>query len=46
MRILVESFRRLYSNGRLTIEDIQKRLDDGIITEEEYRYIIEVSKRE
>ena len=40
MRILVESLKRLYDKGKLTMEDIRKRLDDGIITEEEYRYIV------
>ena len=40
MRMLVESLKRLYHKGKLTIEDIRKRLDDGIITEEEYRYIV------
>lgn len=40
MRMLVESLKRLYHKGKLTIDDIQKRLDDGIITEEEYRYIV------
>ena len=40
MRMLVESLKRLNHKGKLTIDDIQKRLDDGIITEEEYRYIV------
>lgn len=43
MRMLVESLKRLYHKGKLTIEDIRKRLDDGIITEEEYQYIVGVA---
>lgn len=40
MRILVESLKRLYLAGRLTLEQIQQRLERGTITQEEYEYII------
>jgi len=40
VRILVESLRRLYKAGRLTLEQIQERLNKGTITQEEYEYII------
>lgn len=40
MRILVESLRRLYLAGRLTLEQIQQRLERGTITQEEYDYIV------
>lgn len=41
MRILVESLKRLYKTGRLTLEQIQARLEKGTITQEEYDYIVE-----
>ncbi len=40
MRTLVESLKRLYHAGRLTLEQIQARLEKGTITQEEYDYII------
>lgn len=40
MRILVESLKRLYLAGRLTLEQIQQRLERGTITQEEYEYIV------
>ena len=40
MRILVESLKRLYDAGRLSIAQIQARLDKGTITQEEYDYIV------
>lgn len=40
MRTLVESLLRLYKAGRLTLEQIQERLNKGTITQEEYEYII------
>lgn len=40
MRILVESFRRLYEKGRITIEALQERVNDGKITQKEFDYII------
>ncbi len=40
MRKLVESFKRLYSSGRLTIEDIKERKTKGTINEEEFNYIV------
>ena len=38
-RILVNSLKRLYENGRLTIEQIAERVGKGSITKEEYLYI-------
>ena len=40
MRTLVESFKRLYEAGRLTKEQIRQRVERGLITAEEYEYII------
>ena len=40
MRELVESFKRLYSSGRLTIENIEERKTKGTISEEEFNYIV------
>lgn len=40
MRTLVESLRRLYLAGKLTLEQIQARLEKGTITQEEYEYIV------
>lgn len=40
MRTLVESLRRLYLSGKLTLEQIQARLEKGTITQEEYEYIV------
>lgn len=40
MRILVESFRRLYRAKKLTLEQVKKHLSDGKITTEEYDYIV------
>lgn len=42
MRTLVESLKRLYDAGRLTLEQIQERLEKGTITQEEYDYIVGV----
>lgn len=39
MRIVVESFKRLYSAGRLTKEQIAERVVTGKIDAEEYEYI-------
>lgn len=39
MRIVVESFKRLYSAGRLTKEQIAERVVVGKIDAEEYEYI-------
>ena len=38
-RILVNSLKRLYDNGRLTIEQIAERVEKGSITTDEYLYI-------
>ena len=40
MRTLVESLKRLYEAGRLTLEQIQARLERGTITQAEYDYIV------
>ena len=40
MRTIVESFKRLYEAGKLTKYQITERLEKGIITQEEYNYII------
>lgn len=40
MRALVESFKRLYSSGRLTIEGIKERRAKCTINEEEFNYIV------
>ena len=39
MRILVESFKRLYESKRITKAEIQARVESGRITEDEYEYI-------
>ena len=40
MRILVESLKRLYENDRVTKTQLQKRLEKGIISIDEYNYIV------
>lgn len=40
MRTLVESFKRLYKAGRLTKEQMQARVKNGLLAEEEYEYIV------
>lgn len=40
MRVLIESFKRLYKAGRLTKEQLQDRLIKKTITREEYDYIV------
>lgn len=40
MRIMVESLKRLYEKGRLTKDEIEKRVADDVITIEEYNYIV------
>ena len=42
MRAHIEPFKRLYQAGKLTGEQLQQRLTDGKITDEEYQYIIAV----
>ena len=39
MRTLVESFKRLYSAGRLTKAQLAQRVESGLITAEEYEWI-------
>ena len=40
MRILVESLKRLYENDRFTKTQLQKRVEKGIISIDEYNYIV------
>ena len=40
MRLLVESMRRLYRAGKITLEQVKERLAKGEITTEEYDYIV------
>ena len=40
MSRLVESFKRLYKAGRVTKEKLDDLLEKGVITQEEYNYII------
>lgn len=46
MRILVESLKRLYENvpQRVTKEELLIRLSKGVITREEYDYIVSVTE--
>lgn len=38
-RTLVESLKRLYEKGRLTIEQVAERVTKGSISADEYQYI-------
>lgn len=40
MRLLVESFKRLYLSGKIDEATILARLEAGKITEQEYNYIV------
>ena len=40
MRTFVESLRRLYVSGRITLTKVQSFLASGKITQEEYDYIV------
>ena len=40
MRMLVESLKRLYEAGKLTKEQIEERQESGLITLDEYAYIV------
>lgn len=40
MRTLVESLKRLYESGRVTKEQLNKRVEKGIISQKEYDYIV------
>ena len=40
MRAHVESIKRLYKAGRITLERVKEMLRDGTITPEEYDYIV------
>ena len=39
MSILVNSLKRLYEKGTLTLEQMKERVTKGTITTEEYEYI-------
>ena len=43
MRLLIESMRRLYKAGKLTLDEIKSRVADGKITAAEYDYIVGVA---
>ncbi len=40
MRILIESLKRMHENGKITKEQLQKRVEKNVITIEEYNYIV------
>lgn len=40
MRILVESLKRLYENNRVTKIQLQKRVEKGVISIDDYNYIV------
>lgn len=40
MRTLVESFKRLYEDGKVTKEDVIQRMQKGTITKQEAEYIL------
>lgn len=40
MRTFVESLKRLYRQGRVTIEKLQQFMSEGKISQEEFDYII------
>ena len=40
MRILIESLKRMYENGKITKEQLQKRVEKNVITIEKYNYIV------
>ena len=39
-RTLVQSLKRLYEKGSITLEMLDIRLANGVITEKEYEYIV------
>lgn len=39
MRTMVQSFKRLYESGKLTVEQVSERVQTGKIDVEEYEYI-------
>lgn len=39
MSILIESLKRLYNKGTLTMEQIRQRVDKGTISESDFKYI-------
>lgn len=40
MNVLVESLKRLFENGQISIEKIDKLLQENKITQSEYMYIV------
>lgn len=46
MRILVESMKRLYENDRVTKAQLQKRVEKGVISTDEYNYIVGAENEE
>ena len=41
MRILIESLKRLYNAGRITKDQLIDCYESGLITREEYDYIVQ-----
>lgn len=46
MRILAESIKRLYENSRATKAQLQKRVEKGVISIDEYNYIVGAENEE
>ena len=42
MRALIESLKRLYNAGRITKDQLIDRYESGLITREEYDYIVQL----
>ncbi len=40
MRTIVESFKRLYEDGKITKEDVLKRKEKRLISQQETEYIL------
>lgn len=40
MNTLIDSLKRLYSNGKITTEKLNELLEKGTITKNEYMYIL------
>lgn len=40
MNVMVESLKRLYKDGKITNKKLNELLDDSVITQDEYMYIL------
>lgn len=40
MRVFIEPIKRLYTKGSITIEQLEDRLNNGKLTQEEFDYIV------